>query len=551
MSLIARVIAGLCLLAFSVSACVPYSASFPQRVAQPDTPPARNFTSFSSSLRCMDDLLASANRPRVLISSTGVPDLTGKVRVSGDDMLVNAISSMNRRSGAYVFVDQSLEKDAGQISIFTPGTSGASPKLYIRGSISQVDTPTDTNFDATGTDQSGTRRVSPANISIDRGVSIVSVDMHLVNFPDKTVVPGSSIANSMVVTGRGIGLGATGLIDLVSLKTTLQIDRIESMGQAVRNLIELGAIELIGRHANVQYWECLNIPSVNTKANERKETAFSSGDKLRRIPEVQKMLAQLGYYSGELTGVVDQRTRDALSHFQAKHRLIATGDLNYDTFQHLQEQTRGYAPKRRVADNSSQFEDAPSHTLIVTQLPAETDLASSSAQENLDTDEFTQRPQKKAKRSGGLSALFGTSGSKSSDIVTMRTRARKYNVGDAMVVDVTSTVSGYLTCFHQSLDGPIIQVFPEDPNAAFAINADDPVSVPDARAGFDIVLEASSRPEKILCVVERSTAPADISDFVAQAALQPVSVNSFVELKSRFKRANRHVHFAEIEVTAR
>ena len=120
-----------------------------------------------------------------------------------------------------------------------------------------------------------------------------------------------------------------------------------------------------------------------------------------------------------------------------------------------------------------------------------------------------------------------------------------------MVVDVTSTVSGYLTCFHQSLDGPIIQVFPEDPNATFAINADDPVSVPDASAGFDIVVEATNRLEKILCVVERSTAPADISGFVAKAALQPVKADSFEALKSRFKRANRHVHFAEIEVLAR
>ncbi|MEM7241668.1 MAG: peptidoglycan-binding protein [Pseudomonadota bacterium] len=551
MSAIVRLVSCICLLAFSVAACVPYSASFPQRVAQPDTPPARNFTSFSASLRCMDDLLASANRPRVLISSTGIPDLTSKIKVSGDDMLVNAISSMNRQSGAYVFVDQSLEKDAGQISIFTPGTSGASPKLYIRGSISQVDTPTDTNLDADGTDQTGTRRLSPVSISVDRGVSIVSVDMHLVNFPDKTVVPGSSVANSMVVTGRGIGLGATGLIDMVSLKSVLQIDRIESMGQAVRNLIELGAIELIGRHANVQYWECLNIPSVNTKAQERKETVFSSGDKLRRIPEAQKMLAQLGYFSGEVTGVIDQRTRDALSHFQAKHRLIATGDLNYDTFQHLQEQTRGYAPKRRVADNSSQFEAPPSHTLIITEVPKQVTPATAQPEDSTDTNVLTQRPQKKASRSGGVLALFGHSTAQQTDIVSMRAQSRKHKIGDKMVVDITSTVSGYLTCFHQSQDGPITQIFPEDPNTAFAINADDPVSVPDASAGFDIVIETANRPEKILCVLERSNAPADISHFVAKAALQPVKLNSFTALKARFKRANRHVHFAEIDVTAR
>ena len=60
-------------------------------------------------------------------------------------------------------------------------------------------------------------------------------------------------------------------------------------------MIELGAIELIGRHANVQYWECLNIPATKTKAAERKESIFSSADKLRRIPEAQMMLEHLGF----------------------------------------------------------------------------------------------------------------------------------------------------------------------------------------------------------------------------------------------------------------
>jgi hypothetical protein len=79
-------------------------------IAEPDTRPARNFTSFSAALECMDGLFANSRRGQTLISSTDIPDETNLINVGADDMLVNAVSQMNRRSQAYVFVDQSLIK---------------------------------------------------------------------------------------------------------------------------------------------------------------------------------------------------------------------------------------------------------------------------------------------------------------------------------------------------------------------------------------------------------------------------------------------------------
>ena len=339
--------------AMVLAGCTPLSPNMAQRAAQPKVPAARNFTSFSASLRCMDDLLVAAKRPRTLISSTGLPDRTKKLAVGADDMLLNAINQMNRNSKTYIFVDQSLEKDAGQNAIYTPKDSSVSPKLYVRGAISQIDSNVASITLVLGADDEGVRtgqdRVTRnGDSTIGRGMTIVTVDMHLVSFPDKTVVPGSSVANSMVVTTRGFGIGATGLINVTALDASLQINRVESLGQAVRNLVELGALELIGRHANVAYWECLNIPAVKQRRANRKEIIFSSAGKPFRIPEVQNMLRLLGFYSGDITGGVDQRTRDAISHFQANSGLIATGDLNYDTYQHLLEKTKGFAPRRRT-----------------------------------------------------------------------------------------------------------------------------------------------------------------------------------------------------------
>lgn len=507
--------------ALLINGCATVSPNFAQRKAQPTVPPARNFTSFSASLRCMDDLLASANSGRTLISSTGIPDLTNKISISGDDMLVNAINQMNRKSKAYVFVDQSLEKEAGQISIYTPQKKSATPTLYIRGSISQIDSDvSSTTASIDAEDEKKTRDISDADTSISRELNIVSVDMHLVSFPERIVVAGASVANSMVVTNRSFGLGATGVIDMTGLDAFLQISRVESIGQAVRNLVELGAIELVGRHANVPYWECLNIPTVNQRQTNRKEILFSSADKPFRIPEVQEMLAKLRYYSGKKTGILDQRTRDAISHFQAGTGLIATGDLNYDTYQHLQEKTKGYAPKRSI--------EVPKE--IVTDVKESTTLKASP---RISTNLFKMKPRE----SGGGLAIAQNS--------------TRYAVSDTMQINVSAPTSGYLSCYHQTGSGPIVQIFPITPNITFAVSRGQNITIPDSGDGFDIQVEARGIPEKIMCILERGVTPIDTSKISATEPFAPMRVGSFGQIVSTVESKNRKILWGQVEALAK
>jgi hypothetical protein len=525
-----RILFAMIVFAVALTGCTPLSSNLAQRAAQPKIPAARNFTSFSASLRCMDDLLVTAKRPRTLISSTGLPDRTKKLAVGADDMLLNAINQLNRKSKAYVFVDQSLEKDAGQIAIYTPKDTGVAPKLYIRGAISQIDSSVASSSLTIGVDDEGTQS-GDTNVArsggktIGRGMTIVTVDMHLVSFPDKTVVPGSSVANSMVVTTKGFGAGATGLINVTALDVSLKINRVESLGQAVRNLVELGTIELIGRHANVAYWECLNIPAVKQRSTNRKEIVFSSADKPFRVPEVQKMLQRLGYYSGAITGTLDQRTRDAISHFQARSGLIATGDLNYDTYQHLLEKTKGYAPRRRTdVPNFSRAEPPePSGILI---------------------DEEQNLPQPPTLNRSPWGGLF----SKKAQIsLSIKSSKRKYRVGDIWQTNVVAPRGGFLSCFHQSDEGAITQIFPIQPNASFEVGEGQEIAVPNPANNFDIKFEHKGVPEKIMCILEVSKAPIDNSSFRAKYALAPVRAIRFDHIIETYRKINPNIIWGQIQ----
>lgn len=290
----------------------------------------------------MDRLLAasSTNGRMVRISSRRVPDYTNRIHVSGDDMLVSALSQMNRSSRAYVFLDQALIRDGALLELVVNESKAKypppKPDFYIRGAITQLDE----NSRSSQVDGEVIPLIDEHGITASRGgtslsASVVTVDLHLVAFPSRQIIPGGSVSNSMVVSRRGLSSGFTGKIVKAGLGFNLEISRVESTGQAVRHLIELGLIELLGRHSGVAYWDCLSLEPTNTRNLERDEREFTATPEPMRIEEAQRLLVQIGALSKRPTGKMDLTTKRAVSVFQANQGLIANGVVNYDTIQHL------------------------------------------------------------------------------------------------------------------------------------------------------------------------------------------------------------------------
>ncbi len=313
----------------ALSGCVGVNPLLAPSIAEPDTRPARNFTSFSAALDCMDRLLAGAARRQTLISSSDIPDETRLINVGADDMLINAISQMNRRSQAYIFVDQALIKFGGLLDVEVQNGDEVAPQYYIRGSISQLDR--DVTSDSASVDGSfPSGNLTGSKFGPYRKLSVVSVDMHLVAFPSRRVIAGASVANSMVVVGQGFGASATGLIDLATLGFSVQINRVESQSQAVRNLIEVGLIELLGRHSGVPYWTCLAQPVTSAKSNGRKERKFTRKQENGQVEQAQEMLIRLGYLADNSESGNGPKTRAAISAFQAQEKILPNGIVDFD-----------------------------------------------------------------------------------------------------------------------------------------------------------------------------------------------------------------------------
>lgn len=331
------------LILISLSACDRRPNNLVLIDVQPKALAQRNHTNFYPALQCMDQLFLKSGRSSVLISANQIPDRTRSIYVDTRGMIITALNHMTRRSKAFVFVEQGLVGRTSGDTLALEKDSQKNkrppvPVLYINGAISQVDkavrsTSVKADISDTYVDDTG---ISSSNLSVSRSHSVVSLDLHLVNFPSRVVVPGSAISNSLAVTSKGFSHGLAGRISQRTLGVSINLNRIESTGQAVRSLIELGLIEMLGNLTGVPFWECLShfeVNAFNAGQEERKHILLNK--KFHRLWVAQEILKNIGYKNVKQTGYLDNITRGALANFQAKQGIIANGVLDFDTYRAL------------------------------------------------------------------------------------------------------------------------------------------------------------------------------------------------------------------------
>lgn len=342
--------------------CEQRSTNLAMIKAQPTAPAQRNHTNFYPALQCMDALFVKAKRPRVMISANQIPDKTRSVAVDTRGMIITALNHMTRRSEAFAFVEQglvgrtigdtlALEKDNPKAE--RPPT----PILYINGAISQVDASphkSSTKSEISGFEPSETGlETATLNLGVDQ--SVVSLDLHLVSFPSRVVISGSAISNSITVSQKRWSPGLVGLISQRTLGVTFEIQSVESKGQAVRSLIELGLIEMLGDYSGVPFWECLSKPEVNAeKTSDAARKHMRLEEDSFRIGSIQKTLQMLGYIHVRATGRMDEQTRLALANFQAQQGILASGMLDFDTDRALAKARKTMQPNTKKSRTKNQ-----------------------------------------------------------------------------------------------------------------------------------------------------------------------------------------------------
>lgn len=287
--------------------------------------PAVNITSFTDALECMDEMLLHYNIPLIVLTAQDIPNMASEGSLAGTkDMLITSMSKMSERSGKVRFVSYGTDlKDILLVHrAHEMKDSFQAPDFFIRGSITQHDKGVVANRIG------GALRHDDWNAALSAGhsLSYISLDLNVGLVSNLQMLPGMTSNNILAVTDRGFGMEYGGRIESAGLFFDFGVDRRDGLGQAIRNLVDLGAIEVVGKLAGVPYMSCMPIDfnAAPVVASIRKEYDLFA-EKGNLVKAIQAKLKQYNYYNGEVDGRYDDKTRLAIEYYRRLYGIPRTG----------------------------------------------------------------------------------------------------------------------------------------------------------------------------------------------------------------------------------
>ena len=486
--------AGLATLTLVAAGCAftpPEQATIAQ---QPKTMPQRTLTSFSASLRCMDDLFQQFGKTNYLVTAQEIPDATGQVQTGTKEMLISAISQMSVKSNAFNFIDFEEYGSVFVLGSFLADPGGPPvpagfevPNYYVRGAITQLDSG------VIAESVGGGIGIEEADIgaSADQVMSVVSVDLNVGNVLNRRMLPGVSAHNSIVVrrSGQAVDGGAT--ISKLGANFNLSFNQSEGMHSAVRSLMELSTIEIMGKLLQVPYWRCLEIEQTNPEVTAVARGWFDAMSQTDRISFVQRALAGQNRYRGPVNGQMDATTRDAIGAYQAERGLIADGRITFDLYASLI--ASDLAIGRQPAPDRAPDPFIPVATEVAQPI--------------------------------------------SVNLTTPRGPAHRYATGEAIGLTLRSNADAFAYCYYQDGAGRIARIFPNRFAPDPYLPARQPLYMPGA-APFDLVPERVGAIEEVLCVAAGSEIGRQLPASLMAEDLTPLPVQSMDEVDRLLREAS-------------
>lgn len=479
---------------------------------RPAVRPARSISSFSDSLMCMDHMLRAAQLPTTLVTSKQIPDYSGRVAVGSKDMVITALSQMSRLSNAFRYVDYEVDiarQDTVQnlttILLNNNQMQLQRPALYFSGAISFVDQNVLSNRFDTGL--SGPR--VDLGYSQSRNATIIGLEMHLGDFRTRTLIPGLDSANEVILGSGGQGVDLAGRIGSYGVQFNVGRDYTQGSGSAVRTLVDLATIELVGKWARVPYWQCLTLEQNHPDFQRQLRDWFNEGSPAVRWRLVARALASRGYLGAETAAMAEpaaahsMQLRAALARFQADNGMVVTGVIDFPTYERALRDFVGLSPDgalARIGWNPADATPGPSTAVAESALPAVT------------TSSLLY----------GGAAAERTIDLQIENVLLDRTA---FEVGEQIFLSATVSRASYLQCYLSDATGTVMRLLPNRANTSGWVSANQALRIPDwmsPNPGF-VMDAASPGTEGVACFATDDDASTRLPEDLRGPPLKPIA----------------------------
>jgi Domain of unknown function (DUF4384) len=285
----------------------------------PEAPPFRSITGFSAGLRCMDNMMIDYGIRDVSMLVEDIFDQTKKVNAGTRDMLITAVSDMTRRSRAIRI--NAFGRDATNVISYLAQAQRQSPydvipQFDIKGSVSQFDEQVIRNTQDLG---ASFRPFLNLGLSRDAATNILGLDLSVLSTSDMSVLSGVTSRNSVVILKAGKGADVDAAYHKLGISYSMSLSRSEGQSQALRGLVELASIELMGKLTKTPYWRCLG---ADASTNEEIKLEISdwyfamARTRIELVAYFQQQMRRRGYYDGPLDGQFNPAIDEAIANYR-------------------------------------------------------------------------------------------------------------------------------------------------------------------------------------------------------------------------------------------
>lgn len=457
-----------------------------------------NATNFSEALGCMDRLMVSHQIRDASFIIEDLADNTGKVKAGTRDMVISAVSEMTRRSRAILL--NAYGTDTGNIIGLLERAQRRNPYAVVpqydlRGSVTQLDDISKSQADIG-------MFIDPKlglGYSKSSNVSILALDLSIVDTNTLNVISGMVSKNTVVLFKDGKGLDSEATYKKLGINFSMNFSVNDGQGQALRNLIELGAVELVGRLFKLPYWTCLKIDSTAAEVVREVDDWYFAAEAHGELTAfVKNRLRLRGYYKGPVDDKVDAPMVQAVAAFKRSEGLTPDSELDLELF------------KRLLA------------------FPA---------------------PKAVASVSPSLAAAT-TSPAKSLGVdIDLSTPSGKLNKGGSFEIVVRNSSDAYVYCFYQDDSGSIQRFYPNRFAKDSFMLAGASLRLP-GKTPFKFHASKKGLAERIACYAAEQDVLMQVESLRRSHDFEPIKVASLKEIGSSLRQVSQQ-RLAEKELLIR
>lgn len=477
----------------------------------PESAPHRSITGFSAALRCMDSTMIDYGVSNLSMLVEEIADSTKKVNAGTRDMLISAMSVMTQRSRAVRVV--AFGKDTLNLITFNQNAQrqnayDVTPAYDIKGSVTQWDENVIRNQKDLGI---GIKPYLNLGASKDAAASILGLDLSMLSTHDMSVIPGVTSRNSVVIFKEGQGVDGDAAYKKFGISFSMTFIQSEGQSQALRGLVELAVIELMGKLTKVPYWKCLGADEKDPEVTQEMSDWFYSmaSNSGEIIAWFQNQLRHRRFYSGPIDGRFSPAIDEAIANYRAALGISKEAVIDQAFFSaFLQaDHTKVKAPVKAAASQEEGVQTAAAPAAEVTTA--------------------TLAPTAKP--------LNAPSNERLNLVLSTANNQQVFKRGEPINLVVSTSSDAYVYCYLQDETAKITRFFPNRFMKDALVPASTPLALP-GTSRFKLFMNTKGVKETIACFATPRDVLNALSAQVTGRDLEPLPVASLERVREAFQK---------------